>query len=101
MGAFLISLTVNLHHQRKEKQMRKVLSVSLLIMLLVCSARADTSPGVLIADAPAPATFGDIHTVDLQPGDMHTGDIPSTDGHLQNGAAVAFVQVVLNLLALS
>jgi hypothetical protein len=75
--------------------MRKALSVFLLIILLACSALADPNPGVLIADAPAPIA-GDVHTGELQP-----GDVPSTDGDIQNGAAATFMQVVWNLLALS
>jgi hypothetical protein len=81
--------------------MRKALSVSLLIMLLACSALADPKPGVLVGDAQAPTTFGDI-----QPGDQHTSDASSpgdvhTGSDIQTGAAATFVQVVLNLLALS
>ena len=66
--------------------MRKVLSVALLVMVLACSAHAGDQHA---SDAPAPATFGDVHS-----GDIHTVDI-------HNGAAATFVQVVLNLLALS
>lgn len=77
--------------------MMKAIRVSAMVLALVGSAHAGE---VLTPPAPQPppsqavqepTTFGA-----LQP-----DDVPSTDGDIQNDAAITFVQVVLNLLALS
>ena len=84
--------------------MRKALSVLALILALTCSAQAgymqngspEPPPPQSAPAVQGPTTFGDGHTSDLQ-----SGDVPSTDGDMQNGAATTFIQVVLNLLTLS
>jgi hypothetical protein len=76
--------------------MRKTLGVCLLVLLLTGSASA----GIIGNDAPAPppsqpATVAQEPTTD---GIMPNG---APDGDMDNGAAATFLQVVLNLLALS
>lgn len=106
MGAVLVTFTVNLHHPRKEEQMRKVLSVALLVVVLAGSARAGVLVGDRVPPPPGDAHTSDLHGGDLQPGDMPTVDAPSpgdilVGGDIHTGAAATFVQVVLHLLALS
>ena len=79
--------------------MRNAIRASVLMLALCCPAFAGNipnPPGVTTTPTPAPAvqettTFGD-----LQP-----GELPTSGGDIQNGAAATFMQVVLNLLALS
>jgi hypothetical protein len=80
--------------------MRKVISILALILALTYSASAGDMPNGLTGTpqpTPAPAVQGP--TTD---GLMDTGATPpAEDGDMQNGAAVALMQIVLNLLALS
>lgn len=77
--------------------MRKTLGVCLLSLLLTCSASA----GIMQNESPAPPTAPAVQgpTTD---GDIDTGATAKTaDGIMEDGAAITFMQVVLNLLALS
>ena len=79
--------------------MCKSLGAFLLALLLTCSVSA----GIMPNDAPAPPPSQPATAVQEPTtfGDLQPGDVPSTDGDIQNGAAITFMQVVLNLLALS
>jgi hypothetical protein len=79
--------------------MRKTLGISLVVLLLTCSVNA----GIMANESPAPpsqpAPAVQGPTTD---GEMDTGlTAPNTEGDMQNDAAATFIQVVLNLLALS
>jgi hypothetical protein len=80
--------------------MRKAISVSALLLALTCSAYAgDMQNGVTGTPQPTPAPASQGPTPD---GEIDTGATAATaDGEMQNGAAVTFFEVVLNLLALS
>jgi hypothetical protein len=80
--------------------MRKTISLLALSLVLTCSAFAgDMQNGVTGTPPPTPAPAVQGPTTD---GEMSAGaTAPTTDGDIQNGAAATFLQVVLNLLALS
>jgi len=73
--------------------MRKTLMASVLLLVFIGSAHAGI---VLTPPAPQPATAVQEPTTD---GVIHTP--LTTGGEIQNGAVTTFVQMVLNLLALS
>ena len=80
--------------------MRKALGVLALVLALTCSAQAgymqNGSPEPP-PPQPAPAVQGP--TTD---GEIDTGVTAATaDGYMGNGAAATFIEVALNLLALS
>jgi hypothetical protein len=80
--------------------MRKTLGVCLLVLLLTGTASA----GIIPNDAPAPPPSQPATAVQepSTDGDIETGvTAPTADGYMGNGTAATFVQVVLNLLALS
>lgn len=76
--------------------MRKTLGVCLLVLLLACSASA----GIMQNGSPEPPPPQPAPAVQ-EP--ITDGEIPNgaADGIMQNEAAASFVEVLLNLLALS
>jgi hypothetical protein len=80
--------------------MSKAIRASVLVLLLTCSAQA----GWIQNESPAPPPSQPATTIQepTTGGEMNTPvSAPTADGHMQNDAAAAFVQVMLNLLALS
>ncbi len=77
--------------------MRKTLGVCLLVLLLTGTASAGEIPN----DAPVPPPSQPATAVQepMTDGIMQTP--LTTDGEMDNGAAITFAQVLLNLLALS
>ncbi len=80
--------------------MRNAIRASVLILALCCPVSAGivlTPPGVTTPTQPQ-STVQEPTT----DGQISTGATATTaDGHIQNDAAATFVQVMLNLLALS
>jgi hypothetical protein len=87
-------------HKREETEMRKAISVLVLVLALACSTYAGEMPNGTPAPPPSqPATVVQGPTTDDE---ISTGAAaPAADGIIQNGAAFTFAQVLLNLLALS
>ena len=80
--------------------MVKAIRACALILLLACSAQA----GHMQNDSPAPPPSQPAITAQgpTTDGEMDTGaTAPTADGIMPNEAAITFMQVVLNLLALS
>lgn len=78
--------------------MRKTLRASVMVLALCCPAFAGDALCPPVAPPP-PATAVQEPTTD---GEMSAGvTAPTADGHIQNEAAATFMQVLMNLLALS
>ncbi len=85
--------------------MRKTLGVCLLLLLLTGTASAGIMPNGAPEPPPQPApavqgptTNDEMNTPLTTDGDMPNG---ASDGIIQNEAVATFLQVVLNLLAVS
>lgn len=77
--------------------MRKAISILVLALTLTCSTYAGEMPN----GAPAPPTPQPTPAVQEPTTDGIINTPLTTDADMQNDAAVTFMQVILNLLALS
>lgn len=81
--------------------MRKTLTIAALVLALGCPVFAGEM-NAPVAPAPPPSQPAPTIQEPITDGEMSAGaTAPTTDGIIQNEAAATFVQVVLNLLALS
>lgn len=81
--------------------MRKTLTTAALVLALSCPAFAGIMHTPVAPEPPPPQPASAMREVTTD-GEMSAGATSLTaDGHMQNGAAATFVEVVLALLALA
>lgn len=75
--------------------MRKTLRASILVLALCCPTFAGEIPCPTIVPKPEPISAAQEPTIDSEIQNPQT-----TDGYVQNGAAAAFLEIVVSLLTL-
>jgi hypothetical protein len=87
--------------KKRERTMRKTLTTAALVLALTCPAFAGEMH-TPVAPTPTPLQPAGATQWPTMDGEICTGvTATDADGDLQNDAAATFIQVLLNLLALS